>query len=131
MAKNPIFIVIISIVLLPLCPATAEIATLDSKLITGAGSPAARARNEKSPEDIPVGMEVMTIGNVNHIVPIGTKVYQDGDVVIFESRSEYMARKFLDIDNRLGQLDEQIKKINAVLDKIQGASPATPDPDSK
>ncbi len=93
-------------------------AAVDNAIISGK-----ETGKSKSEIKIPLGMENIRIGNVNHIVPIGTKVERKGDILIFESRGELMARKFLDFEVRFKNIEEEIKKLSESIISIQEKDP--------
>lgn len=69
---------------------------------------------KESPDDnVPSGMEVITINKIRYLVPKGTKVKTDGGVVSLEGRNEYAARRFESMDIRLRTLEENGKKLRS------------------
>jgi len=73
----------------------------------------------KEEQKAPAGMEIIEIGEVKYIVPIGTEVRKAGGVVILEGQNEYMARKFIDIEQRLEKIEGELEEIRIVIDEIK------------
>jgi len=68
---------------------------------------------EVDKEEIPPGMERLDLGAAKVVVPIGTRVRKVGSLIILENDSEYMSRRFLEIQERLAELEakeEELKK---------------------
>jgi hypothetical protein len=76
----------------------------------------------KAREDVPPGMEIITIDKVNYLVPKGTKVFERNGTLVLESRSEYMVRRFDLLDQELKLIRTQEEslatEIKALKDKI-------------
>ena len=69
---------------------------------------------EPPDEEIPPNMEVLTIRNVSYIVPKGMKLKPDDHGILrLETRDEYMARTFHNMDNRLKALEENERKLRS------------------
>ena len=65
-------------------------------------------------EEIPPNMEVITIRNVRYIVPKGMKLKADeAGILRLETRDEYVARTFYNMDVRLKTLEENEKKLRS------------------
>lgn len=65
-------------------------------------------------EEIPPNMEVITIGKVNYIVPKGMRMKKnEAGVLTLETRDEYMARSFQNMNNRLKDLEENERKFRS------------------
>ncbi len=65
-------------------------------------------------EEIPPNMEVITIRNVRYIVPIGMRMKKDeAGILRLETRDEYVARSFYNMNNRLKALEEKDKKFRS------------------
>jgi len=74
----------------------------------------------------PQGMEILKVGNLNLMVPKGAQVRKKGSLIIVESTSEYVARKFLNVEERLAEIEagqedfrKEIMELKAALDEIQ------------
>jgi len=72
------------------------------------------------------GMEFKKVGSVSRLVPEGTQVTDVNGLMIFESIDEFVARRFLetdsrleDINNRLDSLDSRVKDLEDRLNKSQ------------
>lgn len=57
------------------------------------------------------GMKIMKVGGINMMVPEGTKFYKQGAQVKMEEASEYSARRFKEMDERLSKIDDRIMKV--------------------
>ncbi|MBM3254681.1 MAG: hypothetical protein FJZ08_00020 [Candidatus Omnitrophica bacterium] len=87
----------------------------------------AQAQEDKKEEALPSGMEKMKVGRTTElVVPVGTKTYKKGDLVVLESAGEYVARRFAEMEERLlrieareEELAEKIEKIDAMFIQIQ------------
>jgi len=65
-------------------------------------------------EEIPPNMEVLTIGKMRYIVPIGMRMKKnEAGVLTLETRDEYIARTFYNMNNRLKTLEENEKKFRS------------------
>lgn len=56
-------------------------------------------------KSVPAGMEVIEAGRVQIIVPRGKKIYQRGSVVTTEGNDEFLARRFLEFDTHISDLE--------------------------
>ncbi|MCF7871364.1 MAG: hypothetical protein K9L77_02585 [Candidatus Omnitrophica bacterium] len=75
-----------------------------------------RAEEEKAPP----GMEVIKIGNVNYIVPEGTKVRKQKDGIIkLEGRLEYVARRFSEIEKKISELEKTDEILKEKFENIE------------
>ncbi len=85
------------------------------------------AQKDKKEESLPSGMEKIKVGrNVEMVVPVGTKTYKKGDLVILENPGEYVARRLADMEERLQKIEaqekefkEKIERLDAMLSQIQ------------
>jgi len=66
---------------------------------------------EKEKEEVPPGMELLEMGAARVVVPKGTKVRKVGSLVILENNSEYMARKFEEVEGLIAGLKEKAEKL--------------------
>ncbi|MBL7131838.1 MAG: hypothetical protein ISS45_10655 [Candidatus Omnitrophica bacterium] len=62
-------------------------------------------------EELPAGMEIIKIGNIEYVVPKGTQINKQGSAAIPESLSEYVARRFSDIEEYFAKTDQEIKQL--------------------
>ncbi|MCF7874064.1 MAG: hypothetical protein K9L84_03325 [Candidatus Omnitrophica bacterium] len=67
-------------------------------------------------KEAPPGMEIITIGSVDYVVPRGTKVKKKDGIVSLEGRHEYTARRFSEIEKEISELREKNK---ALEDKVK------------
>jgi hypothetical protein len=84
-------------------------------LVLGAICFSLQADDEKAPP----GMEIISIGNVNHIVPKGTKVRKKDGVVTFEGRFEYISRKFNEVEEKISALKEENKILETKFEDLK------------
>ena len=89
---------------------------------------------EDKKEEIPPGMELLEMGAAKVVVPVGTKVSKVGSLIILENDSEYMSRRFLEMEERLAELEakeEELKKdverLKQALDEMQKEEPTSED----
>ena len=68
---------------------------------------------------IPVGMELRKFGNKNIIVPKGAKIHKSGNRLIIEGASEYAARNFLYIKNRIAKLESKYNTLKKELKSLK------------
>ncbi len=73
-----------------------------------------------SDDDIPLGMEAITINNVRYIVPKGTKIKKNGKALSLESRDEYISRRFQTMDSRLRILEKNEGKLRSDIVLLKG-----------
>lgn len=69
------------------------------------------AKDNGNEKEIPNGMEVLEAGNVKFVVPKGTKIKQEGNVVTVEDISAYSARRFLEMEGRFAEMEEDVKVV--------------------
>lgn len=74
-------------------------------------------------EELPPGMEIIEIGDVKHLVPIGTKVRKESGVVILEGHNEYMARRFIGVEQRLEKIESELEEIRKTIEEIKKEPP--------
>lgn len=67
----------------------------------------------------PAGMEKMKIGGVNLLVPKGTQITKKGTLLIVESRGEYAARRFLEMEERFEQLEAEQEKLKKTIVELE------------
>ncbi|MEI6631178.1 MAG: hypothetical protein WCL25_01015 [bacterium] len=78
-----------------------------------------QAQEDKKEEALPSGMEKMKIGRATElVVPVGTKTYKKGDLVVLESAGEYVARRFVEMEERLLRIEAQEKELKEKIEKI-------------
>ena len=77
------------------------------------------AKEETKEQDIPTGMQIVEIGGANVLVPEGTKVRKKGGLIILESTSEYAARKISDIEEQIGQLEKEDKRLEKEIEILK------------
>ncbi|MCF7875301.1 MAG: hypothetical protein K9L87_02440 [Candidatus Omnitrophica bacterium] len=71
-------------------------------------------------EQAPPGMEIIKIGNVNYIVPEGTKVRkQEGGIIKLEGRLEYVARRFSEMEEKIAQIEKENETLKEKLKNIE------------
>ena len=79
-------------------------------------------------KDVPPGMEIIKIGGGSSriLAPKGLKVREEFGVIIMEDTKEYLARRFLEMEERLAKIavkEKNLKKgageLKRGLDKIQ------------
>jgi len=85
-------------------------------------------KNEE--EEVPPGMEVLKIGDVRVITIIGTKIKKQGDLLVVEGTKEFVARKFIEMEDRFSEIDgktkgleKEVKKLKEALDEIKKNKP--------
>lgn len=100
----------------------------------------AHAQDDK-PEatiEVPPGMETKKVGQVNVVVPEGTEVRDKGGVIFIESTTQYVSRKFVEMEARFNQLEteqgklkREIEQLIEAIDKIQQSSSILEEMESK
>lgn len=70
-------------------------------------------------EDVPVGMEILKVGDAKVLVPKGTQMRKQGDMNIVEDISEYSSRKFVEIEGRFEALENTTKRMQAEMAEIK------------
>ncbi len=61
------------------------------------------------------GMELVKIGDAKVVVPKGSKVYKEGDVIKVEDIGEYSGRKFQEFEYKLNQTQSKLEEISIEL----------------
>ncbi|MGE5197280.1 MAG: hypothetical protein ACM3IL_02115, partial [Deltaproteobacteria bacterium] len=68
-------------------------------------------QQQPQPYQLAPGMEIKKIGDVNLVVPVGTRVHQEGSLVVVEPLDEYTARKFIDIEKHFAALEARQQEL--------------------
>ncbi|MBL7156768.1 MAG: hypothetical protein ISS92_01255 [Candidatus Omnitrophica bacterium] len=75
---------------------------------------------------IPPGMEIRKVGDVNILMPKGAKMDKRGGVILLENTDQYAAQKFLEVENRLIEIEaeqrmlkNEVKNLKNSLDEIK------------
>jgi len=81
---------------------------------------------EDEKEEVPAGMEIIQVGEAKFVVPKGAATKKAGDLIILDSASEYTVRKFLEIEERVAELEakeeelqKEVKQLKQALDDMQ------------
>jgi hypothetical protein len=74
---------------------------------------------EADKEEIPPGMERLEMGAARVVVPIGTRVRKVGSLIILEDDSEYMSRRFLEMEQRLAELEEKEAELKKEVETLK------------
>jgi hypothetical protein len=84
------------------------------------------AQEDKKEENVPLGMEIMEIGQAKLLVPKDIKFHKEGDLVVLENSAEYVARRLSEMEERLEkieakekELSEKLEQLNKILNEIQ------------
>jgi len=64
------------------------------------------------------GMEVIEAKGVNIMVPKGTRIRREGGLLIIEDISAYSARKFVELEGRLNNLEIQQNELKVHIDRV-------------
>ncbi len=65
------------------------------------------------------GMELKQIGTVNRLVPVDMRVVDKDGLVTTESMGEYVARRFIETENRFKVIENSLSKIKEVIQALQ------------
>jgi peptidoglycan hydrolase CwlO-like protein len=66
------------------------------------------------------GMEVVRTGpNTEIVIPKGLKIYKDGAISVMETTSEYMVRRFLDVEKRLDEIEAKEEEFEKELKELK------------
>jgi hypothetical protein len=65
------------------------------------------------------GMEFKKVGSVNRLVPEGTQVTDVNGLIIFESIDEFTARRFLETNSRLENIENRLDNFDSRLKDIE------------
>lgn len=71
--------------------------------------------------DIPPGMELRKVGNINIVVPEGTQIRKNGSNLIMEGPDEYVARNVREIKGRLAEIETRQLEHEKKLDGLKQA----------
>ena len=76
----------------------------------------AQAAEDKKSEEVNTypGMEIKKVGDVNVLIPKGSKLRHENDLLVIESTDEYAAPRFIEVDKRLDALEAGQKELEAV-----------------
>ena len=73
----------------------------------------------ESANQVPIGMEIRRIGGINMVVPIGTQFYKEGSQLKMEEASEYSARRFWEVTERVNKLEEKARALEGKLKNLE------------
>lgn len=76
---------------------------------------------EEEKEEIPPGMELLEMGAARVVVPIGTRVRRIGALIILEDDSEYMSRRFLEMQERIIELEAKQEELKKEVETLKQA----------
>lgn len=76
--------------------------------------------------ELPPGMEVIKVGSAKILVPKGTKVYKRGSLITLETINEYTARKLVELDERLKEIETRQNQLEEEIKKIKGSGAEIP-----
>jgi len=65
------------------------------------------------------GLKVEKIGGVNMLVPEGMRVLKKGSMVTVESRTEYLARKLTEINERFDKLEAEQETLKKTIKDLK------------
>lgn len=71
--------------------------------------------------NVPPGMEIKTVDNINVLIPKGSRIYKTGNVLQIESVSEYSAREFEDLKKRIDSLDNKCEMMQKEIDILKAS----------
>ena len=74
---------------------------------------------QEKQEEIPPGMESLEMGAAKVVVPKGTKVRKVGSLIILENDSEYMSRRFLELEERIIQLEAKEAELKKEVERLK------------
>ncbi|MCZ6674765.1 MAG: hypothetical protein O7C75_17690 [Verrucomicrobia bacterium] len=66
-------------------------------------------------EDLSSSMETITLQNVRYLLPKGTKFRKRAGVITFEGPGEYTARRLSDLEERLQESENELKRLERVF----------------
>ena len=67
----------------------------------------------------PPGMEVIEISGVRYIVPQGSEVRKKGGLIILEGHNEYVARRFLEFEQRIEAIEKKIEDLQNITTGVE------------
>lgn len=70
---------------------------------------------EEKVKEVPEGMRIEKIGDLEVLMPKDAKLTKKGDVFVQETNEEYMARKFHELDERLKKIEEELTEMRKDL----------------
>ena len=65
------------------------------------------------------GMELKKVGDAHVLVPEGSELRREGDLLVVEGAGEYSARKFKDVDERFGEMESELEALRAEMAGIK------------
>jgi prefoldin subunit 5 len=82
---------------------------------------------------IPPGTELQKVGDVQLVVPIGSKIRKEGNLIFMQNAEEYTAERYLEIENKLRKIDENIESLKLQIKELkqQLSSSANPAAESR
>ena len=70
---------------------------------------------------VPAGMEVIQVGGTKVVVPKGSHVRKQADVIILEPPVEYVARNIEDMNGRITELERQVAVLSDKIEQLTKA----------
>lgn len=67
----------------------------------------------------PPGMEIISIGNVDYVVPKGTKIKKKDGIISLEGRFEYIARRFSEVEEKISLLENENKVLENKFEDLK------------
>lgn len=68
---------------------------------------------------IPAGMELKKVGDANILIPKGGKLRKAGDLLIMEGADEYAAREFMEVNERLNNIEKEQEIIKKEIEELK------------
>lgn len=72
-----------------------------------------------APVEIPPGMELVNLGGIRMVVPLGAKMVKKGSLLVMESNDEFAARNFQEIRARLEKTEAGQNDLKKTLEALK------------
>lgn len=80
------------------------------------------AAEEDKNKEIPVGMELISVGKVHKVlVPEGTKMRKKGSLLVIENINEYVARSIHDMKERIANIEANEERLKKEIEQLKEA----------
>jgi len=88
-------------------------------LLIFAGTAPAEENETKEGVQLYPGMEIKKVGDVNVLIPKGSKLRHENDLLVIESTDEYAAPRFIEMDKRLTKLEAGQQELKAEVKELK------------
>jgi peptidoglycan hydrolase CwlO-like protein len=74
---------------------------------------------QEKEEEIPPGMEIKRVGKLDLMLPKDMKVTQKGSVWVVETTQQYIARRFMEMEEQIARLKEEQEALKEEIEELK------------